>query len=332
MAFGSISPERFDESRRTVDLEPDLDLRRERVRVVLRSRSTWASISLGVEELLHLVSIPNTEERLLLRAIIERCTPVLHQPCFDRTCLIRTGALRLLSREPETADRDLFIQEARTYESSAGVDVAAEMRGLALLGLEDPELARWLAAECLYDGPVPNEEPHLTAVRVLAARGDATLLRHWLESRDGPVETTATIEAHVYLMRAMPGILWTSWVTKKMGAEQPLTCMAVVEAAVDQGRTDLVPTLIDLLFSSDLDLFRALAMSLAVAREPAFVEALLGICNDVPPALREVYAEALMVARNRRVPAVLARLRAIPTRGGPLHEEYQEEEDSDDED
>ena len=301
---------------------------------MLRSRSTWASISLGVEELLHLVSIPNTEERLLLRAIIERCTPVLHQPCFDRTCLIRTGALRLLSREPETADRDLFIQEARTYESSAGVDVAAEMRGLALLGLEalDPELARWLAAECLYDGPVPNEEPHLTAVRVLAARGDATLLRHWLESRDGPVETTATIEAHVYLMRAMPGILWTSWVTKKMGAEQPLTCMAVVEAAVNQGRTDLVPTLIDLLFSSDLDLSE---LSPCPWRSPVSLPSwrlYSGSVTTYPPHfVRCTQRRSWWPGTGGFRPCWHVCV-PYPTRGGPLHEEYQEEEDSDDED
>jgi hypothetical protein len=162
MAPQSGSTERLGERARTIDQEMDPVRRRERIRVLLGSRSAWADLSQGVDALLRHVQVPNAEERRLLRGVIERCTPALHQPCFDRTCLIRTGAVRLLSHEPETADRDLFIQLARTHESSAGADVAAEMRGLALLGLEalDPELARWLAAECLQDGPVPNDEPN----------------------------------------------------------------------------------------------------------------------------------------------------------------------------
>src|SRR5260221_8530759 len=84
-----------------------------------------------LEALIERVDVPDAGERDALRDAYAR----LCEEGLDRSGVLRTHAVRLLGREPETRDRDLFVEAARTFCRDTGVDTSAELRGLALLAL-----------------------------------------------------------------------------------------------------------------------------------------------------------------------------------------------------
>jgi hypothetical protein len=193
------------------------------------------------------------------------------------------------------------------------VDVSTELRGLARLGMDrlDGDLARWPAGERLFDPEGPNQEPQLSAVRVLVAHDDLPLLQRWLsdERLSRPVEAAALAEAA--LAQRMPASLWADWVSDRLGDDRPLETMAAFDGAVAATRLDLGSAMVEVMLAStrDPDRFRALAMSLAAVRDPGFVAALLEMAGEVEGVLIDPYLEALEVARHPRREQVMAAVR-----------------------
>jgi hypothetical protein len=273
-----------------------------------------------LEAMLLRVEVPEAAERDVLRAAYAR----LRDAELDRTGVVRTHAVRLLGREPETRDRDIFLEAARTLCSDTGVDTSAELRGLALLALSrvDPETARWLAAERLHDPDPPNQEPHLTAVRILSHHGDDVLLREWLDGHGmGANPPQAAAEAEAALALAMPAPEWERRAAVRLGDDRPVETLAAVDAAVQAPRTELAASLGALLGRiDDDDLFRAVSMTLAASREAAFLDALLGIVETVPLPLLDAYTDALSICRASRRDEVLDRVSARARRGAAREE------------
>lgn len=280
------------------------------------SRSREAQrLGAELEAMLASVDVPDAAGRDALRAAYAR----LRDAELDRSGVLRTHAMRLLGREPETRDRDLFVEAARTHCSDTGVDTSAEMRGLALLALSrvDPETARWLAAERLHDGEPPNQEPHATAVRILAHHGDHLIIREWLDGRGmGAQPAGAAALAEAELALAMPAAEWTRRAAGRLGDDRPVETLTAVEAVVREVRTELAGGLAALLRAlDDTDLFRAVAMTLAASRESGFLDALLDVVEEVPYPLLDAYTDALAICRSPRRDEVLSRVSARARRG-----------------
>jgi hypothetical protein len=263
-----------------------------------------------LEALLESVDVPDAGERDALRDAHAR----LSSGELDRSGVLRTHAVRLLGREPESRDRDLFVEAARTFCRDTGVDTSAEMRGLALLALSrvDPHAARWLAAERLHDPDPPNVEPHATALRILAHNGDHLLIREWLDGRGmGAQPPAVAAEAEAELALAMPASEWALRAGTRLGDRRPVETLAAAEAVVREVRTELAPSLAALLRGlDDADLFRAVAMTLAASREDAFVDALLDLVDEVPIPLLDAYTDALAICRAARRDQTLSRVSA----------------------
>ncbi len=271
-----------------------------------------------LEAMLAAVDVPDAAGRETLRATYAR----LRDAELDRTGWLRTHAVRLLGRDPEPRDRDLFVEAARTHCSDTGVDTSAEMRGLALLALSrvDHLTARWLAAERLHDREPPNQEPHATAVGILAHHGDHLIIREWLDGRGmGARPPGAAALAEAELALAMPASEWVRRAAERLGDDRPVETLTAVEAVVREVRTELTPGLAALLRAIDgADLFRAVAMTLAASRETGFLDALLDLVEEVPHPLLDAYTDALTICRSPRRNEVLSRVSARARRGpGP---------------
>jgi hypothetical protein len=280
------------------------------------TRSTEAQrIRRELESMLARAEVPDAADRDALRAAYAR----LRDAELDRTGWLRTDAVRLLGREPETRDRDIFLEAARTFCHDTGVDTSAELRGLALLALArvDPETARWLAAERLHDPDPPNQEPHATAVRILAHHGDDVLLREWLDGRGmGAQPPQAAAEAEAALALAMPAAEWERRAGTRLGDGRAMETLAAIEAVVRAPRAELAAAVAGVLGRlADEDLFRAVSMTLAASREAPFLDALLGIVDAVPLPLLDAYTDALSICRAPRRDEVLDRVSARARRG-----------------
>ena len=268
-----------------------------------------------LDAMLAAVDVPDAAERDTLRATYAR----LRDAELDRSGVLRTHAVRLLGREPETRDRDLFVEAARTLCSDTGVDTSAEMRGLALLALSRvaPLPARGLAAERLHDRAPPNQEPHATAVGILAHHGDHLIIREWLDGRGmGAQPPGAAALAEAELALAMPASEWTRRAAARLGDDRPVETLTAVEAVVREVRSELADGLAALLRAlDDTDLFRAVAMTLAASRESGFLDALLDLVEEVPYPLLDAYTDALTICRSPRRNEVLSRVSVRARRG-----------------
>lgn len=283
----------------------------------MASRSSEAArIRSELEGMLAHDGVPGAAEREALRAAYAR----LRDAELDRSGVVRTMAVRLLGREPEGRDRDLFVEAARTHCRDTGVDTSAEMRGLALLALQrvDHETARWIAAERLHDPDPPNVEPHATATRILALHGDHALLREWLDGRGmGAQPPGVAAEVEGELARVMPASEWALRAEARLGDGRPVETLAAAETVIAEVRTELAGPLAALLRGiDDPDLFRAVAMTVAASREAAFVDPLLDLVDEVQLPLLDAYTDALSICRSARRDEVLSRVSARARRGG----------------
>jgi hypothetical protein len=300
----------FARLRRDILAGNDEGERRARLVALLAPESSWADLALGVELAIETIHTPDTETRALLRQAFERCAQPHAQ---DQSAMIRTGIVRLLGREPERADLGLFRESTATYLFVERVDVAAEMRGLALRAVAamDPEDARWIASRLLFDNQcVPNQEPNRTAVDVLCRAGDHTLLLHWLDGFAGPHPPEAAALAEEELAQSMPLRLWLRRASERLGDERPIETLAAVTGALKRNDGAAYSALQSVLLRvGDLDLFRALAFTFATARETAIRELLLALAEDVRDDHLAAYIEAVEVCRSPRRDAALTTAR-----------------------
>lgn len=300
--------------RQEIAAEPDPLRRRALAAALLGPAASRGDLSTGLEALVATVDgEPTAAERGALRVAFRRA----NDPGIDRSGVLRTHAVRLLGRVPGAADRDLFVEATRTFCRDTGVDTSAELRGLGLRALAevDPATARWIAAERIEDPEPPNQEPHRTALAVLAAHGDHLLIRAWLDRRPIPVPIEVAAAAEAELVAVMPASEWALRAPSRLGDERPLETITAAEAVVAVPRTDLARALAALLAGiTGEDLFRAVAMTLAAARDAAFSEALIEVVERVPIALLDAYTEALAICRStdrdRALDRVSARARA----------------------
>lgn len=289
-----------------------------RLATLLAPESTWADLRLGVELAVETVQTPAPAMRVLLRDAFERCSPHAAQ---DHLAVIRTGVVRLLGREPERTDLELFRAATETYLIADGVDVAAEMRalGLAAIAVLDSDAARWIAAALLFDSAfIPNQEPCRTAVDLLCRAGDHTLLLDWLDRYPGPHPPEAAALAEEELAQSMPVELWVRRAQGRLTDERAVETLAAVTGALKRNDPRMYPELRSLLLRvMDGDLFRALAFTFASARETAVQAMLLAVAEDVREAHLVTYIEAAEMCRNAKKDAALtvARRRSRQAQG-----------------
>lgn len=307
----------FARVRRSILAGNDPEERAARLSALLAPASSWADLALGVELAIETVTSPDPAMRVLLRAAFERCNAPEAQ---DQLAGIRTGAIRLLGREPERSDIDLFQAAAQTYLYREQVDVAAEMRGLALgaIAALDSDVARWIAAALLFDSAfIPNQEPNRTAIDLLCRAGDHTLLLSWLDHFPGPHPPEAAALAEEELAQAMPVDLWLQRADDRLNDERAVETLAAVTGALKRNDRRMYPALRSLLLRvGDVDLFRALAFTLAAARETAVQEMLVAAAEEVRETHLAAYIEAVEICRHAKRDAALATSRRRRTRSG----------------
>ena len=295
----------FARLRRTILAGNDEDERLARIAQLLASDASWADLGLGVELAVETIQAPNAAMRVLLREVFERCGGPEAQ---DHLAVIRTGSVRLLGREPERADLQLFRAATETYLIAEQVDVTAEMRGLALRAIAalDPDAARWIAAQLLFDMYIPNQEPNRTAADLLCRAGDHTLVLSWLDRFGGLHPPEAAAFAEEELAQLMPLDLWVRRAHDRLGDERPVETLGAVAGAIKRNNRAVDPVLRSLLTQVlDGDLFRALAFTLAAARETTVQEVLLAFAEDVRPEHVDAYIEAVEVCRHPKRDAAL---------------------------
>ncbi len=309
--------------REGIAAEPDPLRRRALAAALLVSAASRGDLSTGLEALAASVDgEPTAEEREALRVAWRRAA----DPGIDRSGVLRTHAVRLIGRGPDRADRDLFVEAARTFCRDTGVDTSAELRGLGLRALAevDPAAARWIAAERIEDPEPPNQEPHRTALSILAANGDHLLIRAALDRRAGPLPVEVAAAAEAELVAVMPASEWALRAEVRLGDGRPVETITAAEAVVAVPRADLAGALAALLATiAEEDLFRAVAMTLAAGRDTVFSDALIDVVERVPVPLLDAYTEALAICRSagrdRAISRVSARARAAhgaPPEGG----------------
>lgn len=300
----------FARLRRDILAGNDGEERRARIAELLSPASSWADLGLGVEVAVETIQAPDPAMRVLLRESFERCRGPEAQ---DHLAVIRTGIIRLLGREPERADLELFRAATETYAIAEDVDVTAEMRGLALRAIAalDDVVARWIAAQLLFDNMfIPNQEPNRTAVDLLCRAGDHPLLLQWLDRFGGPHPPEAAALAEEELAQSMPLDLWVRRAGDRLGDERLVETLGAVTGALKRNDRAGDPVLRSLLLHvHDVDLFRALAFTLAAARETAAQELLLGVVEDVGSEHVDAYIEAVEMCRAPKRDAVLAAAR-----------------------
>lgn len=306
----------FARLRRTILAGNDERERRARVAELLAPDSSWADLSLGVELAVETIQVPDAAMRVLLREAFERCGRPQAQ---DQLAVIRTGIIRLLGHEPERGDLELLRAATETYLISEQVDVTAEMRGLALRAVAalDDDAARWIAAQLLFDNVlIPNQEPNRTAVDVLCRAGDQTLLLSWLDRFDGPHPPEAAASAEEELAQSMSLDLWVRRAFDRFGDERPAETLAAVTGALKRNDRAVDSVLRSLLTRvRDVDLFRAVAFTLATARETAVQDLLLAVAEDVSAEHVGAYIEAVEICRNPKRDAALTAARRRRPRG-----------------
>jgi hypothetical protein len=299
---------RIAQLRHRIEAIADPDARRHAILGMLQPSTSWGELPVLMELALDHIDSPTDAEREALRQVVQRCSD---QPARDRTCLMRVAAARLLARDPQRGDAELFRMMAATRVTVDGVDVSAQLRALALGALQriEPDLARWAAAGLLFDDEGPNSEPHLTAVRVLAGAGDETLLLHWLDHHDGAGPVEARCEAEAELARTMPLGAWSQRATERLGDRRAVETVAAVEGLLAAGRSPIeVPLRALLLSITDADLFQAVATLLGASREASHADLLMDLVDELPLALMDPYGAAVWVSRSNRRDDVMTRI------------------------
>ncbi len=301
---------KFSDLQRSIAGIADDGARRQAIVGLVTGDQSWAELGIGLDLAVQYIGEPSEAECAAMRAAFAR---IHAEPVVDRMGLMRTAAIRVLSRTPGSADMDTLVEASYAYLWVDGgtIDAGAEMRGLALRGMAaaDPAAGRWAAARLLFDGEVPDQEPQRTAVSVLAAHGDHPLLLRWIDDTPGPRPADAAAAAEAELTKALPARVWTERALLRLGDRSPVETMAAFDAVVLAVRTDVAPGLEALLLGvSDPDLFRALAMMLATSRELAFQDVLMGLGETLSLRMLDAYTDSLAVSRDPRKEKMLDRV------------------------
>jgi hypothetical protein len=289
----------FARLRRGILASNDSGEQKERVVELLGEASPWPDLALGVDLALETIEIPDADIRQLLRAVFQRCS---EPDAKDTTAIIRTGVIRLLSREPDREDLDLFVGAAETYIIVDQVDVAAEMRALALRAVAeiDSKLARWIAARLLFDCDfIPNQEPNRTAADVLAKHDDHPLLLRWLDAFEGTHPPEAAALAEQDLAQVLPQSIWTARAAERLGDARPVETLGALTGAIKRNDAEMYPEMRSLLLRiKDADLFRAVSLTLATAHDKRVQDIVTGAAADIRDDHLSIYLEALELCRS----------------------------------
>jgi hypothetical protein len=176
-----------------------------------------AALGLAVElverERVHRALEPSLE--LIQRAAPAEARPALRTRYFDlaehgdrhdQDCALRVAIVKALAAIESREDVDVAEAAIATVQIRMGVDVAQNLRaeGLLLLALLQPEIADFRAVELLGDPHAStfSGEPSVTAVRVLAARGQ--LLPIWAAARRPGTPADVLAQAFASLARGAP--------------------------------------------------------------------------------------------------------------------------------
>lgn len=196
---------------------------------------------------------------------------------LDQDCSLRAGIVRALRAIDSRSDGDVAEQALRTVQLGwTGVDLAQGLRaeGLLLLAAGDPERADLFAAELLGDPHASrfSGEPTLTAIRVLARRGQFVTI--WAKVRRPGLPPDVVAQAFASA-RSVPADLQLAALREHLdaatalGEEGEATALVVAEAIVLNELADGYPLLLDLLRETpNTNLHQYLVVTAARASDP----------------------------------------------------------------
>jgi hypothetical protein len=266
----------------------------------LRARDPGAATALAIDvvarERVHRVLEPALE--ILAEAGAPAARPALRARFIDLTengmrhdqdCALRVEIIRVLRAIGSRDDRDVAEIGVRTIQLNppARVDVAQGLRAESLLLLSEiePERADIFAVELLQDRHTSSfsGEPAVTAIRVLAARGQT--LPIWIVARSPELSPDVLAQAFAALRQAPRDLQLevllghVAAATSRRDDGDPLALVAA-EAIVLNHLADGYQAVVDLLKeTTNLHLCRYLTMTSARSRDGG-LRALLVAARD----------------------------------------------------
>ena len=197
----------------------------------------------------------------------------------DPGCHLRVALLQGLRRHALPADVDVLEAAVRTYEMlpPGPQEVAGGLRAAALLALSDLDdrLASFHAVRLLAD-PYTSRlsgEPAVTAVRLLAAQGQALPLYQHLLGQE------ASGEVALECLRALteaPASVVQALAEESRRRRDELVLLGLVDLLLGHPEKErLAPILIALVTESEqMDVVRYAAAAIVAGREPTLIEGL----------------------------------------------------------
>lgn len=261
----------------------------------LRQADSAAAVDLAIEivgrERAHRAILPALE--VLLEAHPPEARPALHARFFDLTengvrfdqdCEIRVAIVKVLREIGAREDIDLAERGLRTVQLQppGRIDVAQVLRGQCLLLLDaiDARRAGFFAVELLHDPHAStfNGQPAVTAIQILAARGE--ILPIWAVARRPGLPPDILAQAFASLRRA-PADLQTDALRDHLtaaleaGESAEPTALVAAEAVVQNVLTPAYPLVFRLLReTTNRNLFLYLAVTAARSEDRALRELL----------------------------------------------------------
>lgn len=195
---------------------------------------------------------------------------------FDQDCDLRVRIVKLLREVATPEDRDIAERGVRTIQLQppARIDVAQALRGQSLLLLDrfDQKRSGFYAVEFIHDLHVSrfNGEPAVTAIQLLAARGE--VLAIWAIARRPDLQSDVLAQAFASLRQA-PTDLQTEALVDHLdralteGPCDEATALVAGEAIILNGLSAAYPRAIALL-SETTNPHLFLYLATAAARSP----------------------------------------------------------------
>ena len=259
----------------STDARDEAELQRVLVRV--RRALLPDDLEAALDQLLQLPR--NPEARTVL---LERFRALTTNRRRDADGRLRWLLLRALRDLATAADVPLLLAATRTFEhippSFEEVAHGIRAEGLHRLLEVDANLARWRAIEMLADGqdnPVTGE-PARTALRVLAAAGELTLI--YGIALDNPYALLPAARAESLLwLDGLPDDRLRMVIDRFLEKDEPNLLLPVIELGVERRVDWLEDVLINaLVATSDLDAFRYAILQATARHRSDLVERLRG--------------------------------------------------------
>jgi hypothetical protein len=193
----------------------------------------------------------------------------------DSGCFQRSALLRALRGRANAQDVELLEAALWTHEIVGEFDVATELRGAALLALNevDERLASFHAARMLTDGHPMSGEPAVTAARLLAGQGELLPLYQAALSPDTAPEVRGEC---LRALVDMPASLLRRLLEQYSDSRDDATLVGLIDLLLSRPDRaafgDFISSMLDK--TQSLDLYRFAVTSIVASRDHALVDLL----------------------------------------------------------